>query len=141
MTFPRSPHRRALVACFALAAFAARADDGPPPGRYQCVSTAANTTIGWLYVLPDRQYKVVAGGTVGRFTYEPGSHEMVFKSGKYVDYAWRGWYLAPGVRDQVRSDSSRQRHAIALVDKAKDVTPFSNPRKADNAFVRCYLRA
>ena len=136
-------HRARLLAILAAAcvsSLAVLAAGGPPPGRYQCVTTSSQTTIGWLWILPNQEYRIQEKGTVGRFTHDAASHELAWKSGKYVDYGWRGWYLPPGLEDDVRSERSAQRDAVVLLDKdkAQGVTPFANARKADRSWIRCY---
>lgn len=112
----------------------------PPVGKYQCLTSYNNDTIGWLWIMPDSQYKIVSNGTVGKFSVDSASREIVWKSGKYVDYNWRGWYLAPGDEDDVRGENSKQRHAIALLDKEKAASPFDGKRTEENNFIRCYLQ-
>lgn len=136
----RSARLLMAVAAASLSTVSAHAAEGPPPGRYQCVTTSSQTTIGWLWILPNQEYKIQEKGTVGRFTHDASTHELSWKSGKYVDYGWRGWYLPPNLKDEVRSERSVNRDAVLLLDKdkAQGVTPFQNARKADRSWIRCY---
>ena len=107
-----------LLVVFGLA-FTTLAQNAPPVGKYLCYTGSNSAMVGRLWIMPKNEYKIVSDGTIGKFVFDAKTRELDWKSGKYVDYNWRGWYAAPGVEDDVRGTNDKETPAILLLDKEK----------------------
>jgi len=69
------------------------------------------TTLGYVTIKSNNTYEV--SGVLGKYAYNPGSGEIVWKSGSYKEWGWKGKY------ELIPSDGTRpQQHVIRLTSEA-----------------------